>query len=337
MIFILSLALSGAVLDPPAQGVAEPKLTRFEFTQPHMGTQFRIVLFAPDEATATKAATAAFQRIAQLDDIMSDYKETSELMRLCDQAGGPPVKVSPDLWLVLSEAQKLAMRTDGAFDVTVGPASRLWRRSRRLRQLPEPERLARAMELVGYQKVRLDEKNRTAQLDKKGMVLDLGGIAKGYAADEAQKVLKQHGIKSALVAAGGDVAVSAPPPGAEGWKVGVAPLDSPDKPPTRFLMLRDAAVSTSGDAEQYVEINGVRYAHILDPKTGLGLTGRNSVTVVARNGITSDSLATAVCVLGPERGMKVVEETEGTAALILLVTKDGERTFTSKRWKELPR
>jgi thiamine biosynthesis lipoprotein len=272
-----------------------------------MGTLFRIVLYAPDEAAAKKAADAGFERIAQLDNIMSDYKETSELMQLCQKAGGEPVKISEDLFFILSKSQDVAKQSEGAFDVTVGPVVRLWRRARRQKELPDKDRLAAALELVGYDKLKLDLKNRTAQLTKRGMLLDLGGIAKGHAADEAQAVLKKHGIKSALVAAGGDVVVSAAPPGTEGWTVGIAPLDHPDKPPTRFLLLKDAAVSTSGDAEQFVEIDGKRYSHIVDPKTGVGLIGHASVTVVAPNGTASDSLATAVSVLGPDKGLKLID------------------------------
>jgi thiamine biosynthesis lipoprotein len=320
---------------PGASVAAEP--TRFEYSQPHMGTQFRIVLYAPDEARAKKVADAAFARIARLDDTMSDYRETSELMVLCRQAGGPPIKISDDLFYVLSKAQELARRTDGAFDVTVGPVVRLWRRARRQRELPDPKRLAEALELVGHEKLRLDDKAQTAQLLKKGMLLDLGGIAKGYAADEAMQVLKQHGIRSALVAAGGDIVVSDPPPGSTGWTIGIAPLGSADQPPTQLLLLRNAAVSTAGDAEQYVEIKGKRYSHILDPKTGVGLIGRRSVTVVAPNGTLSDSLDTAVSVLGPERGLQLIDATEGTAALILQATETGIRTFESKQWKDVPK
>jgi thiamine biosynthesis lipoprotein len=300
-----------------------------------MGTQFRIVFYAPDEAAAKKAADAAFARIAHLDDTMSDYKETSELMALGRQAGGPPVKVSDDLFRVLAASQKVARRSDGAFDVTIGPVVRLWRRARRQRELPAPQRLAAARELVGYEKLILNEQARTARLLKKGMLLDLGGIAKGFAADEAQAVLKQHGIRSALVAAGGDIVVSGPPPGSPGWRIGIAPLDAPDKPPTRQLVLKDAAVSTSGDAEQFVEINGKRYSHIVDPKTGVGLLGRNSVTVVAPNGMTSDSLATAVSVLGPAKGIELIDTTEGTAALVIQAAETGESVIESKRWTDV--
>ena len=305
----------------------EPALRRLEFSQAHMGTLFRIIVYAPDAATASRASNAAFQRIGTLDNTMTDYSPSSELMSLCRKAGEPPVRVSEDLYRVLAQAQELAARTNGAFDVTVGPVMRLWRRARRQREMPDAAELARARKLVGYRKLRLDPRARTVQLLEKGMRLDLGGIAKGYAADEALAVLKQYGITRALVVAGGEMAASAPPPGRDGWRIGIAPLESPEKPPTRFLMLRDAAVSTSGDAEQYVELNGTRYSHIVDPRTGMGVVGRSSVTVVAPKATASDSLATAVSVLGPEQGLELIRSTPGTAALIIQATDRGSRIF----------
>jgi thiamine biosynthesis lipoprotein len=313
----------------------EPVLTRFSFTEPHMGTRFKIILYAPDAATAEKASRAAFQRIAELDGIMSDYRPASELMQLCKKAGVEPVKVSKDLFYVLAKAQQVAKRSDGAFDVTVGPVVRLWRVARKTRKMPDPARLKAALDLVGYRNFRLDEQKRTVQLTKPGMQLDLGGIAKGYAADEALKTLKQHGVKSALVAAGGDIAVSEAPPDAPGWTVGIAPLEDPECKPKRYLLLCNQAVSTSGDVEQHVEINGVRYSHIVDPKTGLGLIGRQSVTVVSRHGIDSDSLTKVVSVWGPKRGLEFIEKIPGTAAYVVRKTDDGEETFQTKNFPKM--
>lgn len=310
----------------------DPKPTRFTFREPHMGTMFKIVLYAPDEAAANRAAKAAFQRIATLDAVMSDYRPASELMQLCQKAGGDPVRVSESLFFVLARAQEVSRLSDGAFDVTVGPIVRLWRRARKSQQMPDPEKLTQARALVGYQNIRLDEKARTVQLLKPGMQLDLGGIAKGYAADEALRVLQQHGITRALVAAGGDIAVSGPPPDAEGWTVGIAPLEDPNRKPSQYLSLHDAAVSTSGDAEQYVEIDGKRYSHIVDPRTGIGLVGRQSVTVVARHGIMADSLTKVVCVLGPELGLAILDRLEGVSAMVVRETDKGTETVTSSRF-----
>ncbi len=333
-IFIAALTLGAASLGPPDP--ASP--TRFAYSEVHMGTEFRIVLYAPDAEHGAAAAHAAFDRVAQLDAALSDYRPDSELMRLCGQAGGPPVPVSPELFEVLEHAQNLAGRSAGAFDVTVAPVVRLWRRARRNHQMPDPARLARALELVGSSNVRLDAATRSVQLLKPGMQLDLGGIAKGYAADQAIQELERHGIDRALVAASGDIVVSRPPPGEPGWSVAVATVDA-SKPGARprVLSLEHAAVSTSGDLEQFVELNGKRYSHVIDPHTGLGLVEHATVTVVAPRGITADSLATAVNVLGPERGLKLVETTEGTAALI--VRQDGDRTvsFESQRFASIPR
>lgn len=316
-----------------ALGVAqEPSLRRFEFRQPHMGTTFRIVLYAPDEATAQKAAKAAFARVAELNRIMSDYLPDSELMRLCKKSGGAPVEVSADLFRVLKEAEAFAAQTDGAFDVTVGPLVRLWRRARRTRTLPSADELKRALARVDSRKVRLSATGRTVQLLLMGMLLDLGGIAKGYAADAALAVLRRHGVTRALVAAGGDIAVAAAPPGAAGWEIGIAPLKEPGAAPTHRLLLQNAAVSTSGDLYQAVEIDGTRYSHIVDPKTGLGLVGRRSVTVIAPNATTSDALATALCVLDRARGLKLVESRADLAALFVHETAARVETTTSKRF-----
>lgn len=314
-------------------GGAEPTLTRYTFTKPHMGTRFRIIVYAPDQNTARKATKDAFARIAFLNATMSDYDKTSELMRLCAQAGGPPVPVSAELFFVLSKAQKVSRQSGGAFDVTVGPVVKLWRRARKRRKLPEPRKLAEARALVGWRNVRLDKEKGTVQLLKSGMQLDLGGIAKGYAADEALAVLKKHGIDRALAAAGGDIAVSGPPPGADGWRIAIATLPG-EKDPGR-LVLHHAAVSTSGDAEQFVVIGGKRYSHIVDPRTGIGLLGRMSATVVARKGIDADSLTKVVAVLGAEKGTKIVEAHKGASARMVRKKGDKFETIVSKHFPEL--
>lgn len=297
-------------------------LTRHTFVEPHMGTRFQITVYASSAKTAGQAAKAAFARIAELNRIMSDYDRASELMRLCLKAGGPAVKVSPELFYILEKSQQLSRKTGGAFDVTIGPVSRLWRQARKRLEMPEKEDLAKVRKLVGYQQIRLNAKERTVKLLQSGMRLDLGGIAKGYAADDAIKVLGKHGITRALVAAGGDIVVSDPPPKAEGWKVGIAPLSNPGGKPERTLLLKQAAVSTSGDAEQFVVIQGKRYSHIADPRTGIGVPGRFSVTVVARRGVDSDSLATAVSVLGDEKGMELIRN---SGAEVLIIRKIGEK------------
>ncbi len=299
-----------------------------------MGVPFTITLYACDEPAANRAAEAAFERIEQLNAVFSDYDPDSEAMRLCREAGpGTAVGVSPELLFVLSRSLALSEATDGAFDVTVGPLVKLWRRARRQRRAPQGSALESARLRVGHRLVRIDCEAGTVELLRQRMRLDFGGIAKGYAADEALKVLRRLDVESALIDAGGDIVASDAPPGEAGWRIGVAPID-PDAAPTRFLTISNAAVATSGDAYQFVEIDGVRYSHILDPRTGMGLTASSSVTVIAPDGITADSLASAVSVLGPKQGRVLVESTDAAAAFIVRLEAGQPRLHETNRFRE---
>ena len=304
---------------------------RFEYSEVAMGVRARIVLYAPDQASAEKAARAAYDRIACLEQIMSDYRPDSEIMRLCAQAGGPPVKVSPELLFILRKSKELARRSDGAFDPTVGPVVKLWRKARKSGVLPARQEIDAARKLVGWPKMRIDAQASTVQIMVTGMQLDLGGIAKGYACDEAQRILKGQGITSALVEMGGDIVVSGPPPGKKGWEIEAANIEHPtsniqhptsSRQPSTInhqpstILLSNCAISSSGDTEQFVEIDGVRYSHIVNPKTGIGLTDRIAVTIIAPNGATSDGLSTALSVLGAKRGRTLASTFPGVSAHI---------------------
>jgi thiamine biosynthesis lipoprotein len=265
---------------------AEPP-SRFEFTEPQMGVPFKIVVYAADDAVANRAARAAFRRIEELNDILSDYEDESELNRL--SRGSPhaePVQVSDDLFRVLELSQLLAARTEGAFDVSVGPLVRLWRRARRQRELPTDERLAAARRAVDHRAIKLNRERKTVQLTKPRMRLDLGGIGMGYAVDEALAVLKAHGIDSAMIDASGDIGVSDAPPGSTGWRIGIAPEGSRRKP-TKFVLLQNAALTISGDTYQQVEIDGVRYSHTCPQSSGAPLLsaapGRGSRCFLAQD------------------------------------------------------
>lgn len=309
---LLLACITIAALPGSAWGAPDQGLKRSQYTQIHMGVQVRIVVFAPDRETAATACRAAFARIAELDEIMSDYRPRSELMRLCAQAGGRPVPVSDDLFLVLQRAQDLARRSRGAFDVTSGPYVRLWRRARDTGQLPSAEELEEAWKRVGWQRMRLDPDAQTVRLLVPGMQLDLGGIAKGYALDCALDVLRQHGISRALLEAGGDIRVGDAPAGEPAWRIMVAGA----APGKRFVTLTNAAISTSGDTEQYVDLAGERYSHIVDPRTGLRRGKPVLATVTAPDAITSDSLATAACVLGPRAAARLVRSVPGAEVYV---------------------
>lgn len=302
----LLVGLAAVVLGGCAS--APRTVQRFEYTRPQMGLPFRIVLYAGDRLSADAAAEAAFARVQQLNDILSDYDTDSELSRLNQTAGsGRAVPVSEDLWQVLARSQQVARETGGAFDITCGPVVSLWRKARREKQLPDPAKLSEALRAVGHEKLRLNNGDRSAQLLVPYMRLDLGALAKGYAIDEAMKVLRARGIRSALITGSGDMAMSGPPPGTSGWRIELAPLDASNAPPARFVLLRDTGFATSGDMFQHVEIQGVRYSHIVNPRTGLGLTDHSLVAVVARDCVTANSVSTSAGVLGPEKGLRFAQ------------------------------
>ncbi|MGL4424162.1 MAG: FAD:protein FMN transferase [Gemmataceae bacterium] len=317
------------------------ELQRFEDEEAHMGTKVRVVLFAKDKATAVNAFRAVFKRFRELEDIFSDYRASSECRKLTSQHDAKPGQtwpISKEMATVLKQARAVSEASDGAFDVTIGPLSQLWRLSRREKQLPNPEVLANARARVGYQAIRVFPDPAAAdqfrvEFSKTGILLDFGGIAKGYSADQALEVLKTLGITRAMIAVSGDIVVGDPPPDREHWTISIAPVATGR--PGRTVYLANRAVSTSGDLFQYVEIAGVRYSHVLDPKTGLGQTGRRSTTLIAASGILSDGYSKAVALLPPDKALALVERLPDAAAYI--VVKENEQApevvHTSERFK----
>jgi FAD:protein FMN transferase len=314
---------------------APAALQLYEAIEPHMGTLMRIKLYAPNEASAKQAFRAAFDRIAQLDEILSDYNPNSELSRVAATAFSKSVPVSNDLARVVEASQQIAAQTNGAFDITVGPLTHLWRQARHDHVIPQPADVQAAVARCGYRKLHLDPAAQTIKLDSPQMLLDVGGIAKGYAADEALAVLEKLGLPKALVAASGDLAFGDAPPDESGWKIGIDSFDRADKPFTRVLLLANAAVSTSGSTEQALEINGKTYSHIIDPKTGMGLVDNMTVTTIARHGMLADAAATAVSVLGGEKGLAYVEREPNLAAFIVVKNHGQTRSFASNRFQRM--
>lgn len=262
-----------------------------------MGTACRITLYAPSEPHAAKAAEAAFRRIADLEAILSDYRPNSEAMAVFRRETGIWHEVSPDLAAILRRSQYLHASTDGAFDVTLGPLTQLWRQARKSGELPDSQTLADARARSGLHLLHIDPRADRVRFAATGMRPDFGAIGKGWAADEALITLRRQQTPIALIDFGGDLVAGDPPPNAaDGWQIIVQNgLSQP-----RTITLRNRAVATSGDLEQYLEVDGVRYAHIIDPRTGLGITRRAAATVVAQSGALADALASAACVLGPE-------------------------------------
>jgi thiamine biosynthesis lipoprotein len=311
----------------------ENGLIRFEFSQqPLMGTRFAITLYASDQLTARKAADAAFLRVAHLERIMTDYDPNSEIRRLCRRPVGEPTVVSRDLFRIIEESQRVAKETGGAFDITVGPFVHAWRAARKSKVLPTQEELARMRQAVGFEKLCLDPKGRTVTLLAPNMELDLGGIGKGYGADEALAVLREHGIKRAIVAASGDIAIGDAPPGKAGWRVDIGALGDESNGAIRRVLLHNAGVSTSGDSEQFFEINGVRYSHIIDPSTGLGMTNRIQDTIIGPHATITDGLDTPINIMGVRLGMALIDSQPKLAALVVTKDATGMHVFLSRQF-----
>ncbi len=284
-------------------------LERHEYREIRMGVEARVVLYAPSEQQAIEAARAAFARIAEIEDCLSDWRESSEAKTLCESSGGPPVVVSSDLWSALARSAEFASASGGAFDVTCGPLVSMWRVARHEGRLPSTSEIAEARARVGWAKVRLDAEERTVALATAGMQLDFGAIGQGFACDEALSVLTSHGIESALCEISGDIAVSGPPPGEAGWHVAIGSDQTP-------ITITHAGVTTSGDTEQFTVIDGVRYSHIIDPRTGNAVTNGLCCSVIASDATTADALATTACVLGADAGAELVGRVNGARLVV---------------------
>jgi FAD:protein FMN transferase len=314
---------------------AQPALERFEGVEPHMGTLAKITVYASDEASARVALRAGFDRIAELDATLSDYRAGSELSRITREAVRRPVPVSEDLFTVLRASQALARATDGAFDITQGPVVRLWREARGAARLPDAAALEEASRRTGHRHMHLDESARTVSFDLEGMALDVGAIGKGYAASEALAAVTRTGVRSALVAVSGDLAFSAAPPGRRGWRVRIHRGDVADPRIPAVLELTHRAVSTSGNAEQHLDADGRRFSHVIDPATRMGLTDDLTVTVIAPHGLDADGLDTAIGVLGEARGLALLESHTAAAGVVVRRTASSVTAQPSARFLAL--
>ena len=309
------------------------RLERFVFEKAEMGVPFRVTLYAHGSGDAERAARAAFARVEALNAVFSDYDSDSELSHLSDSSGnGRCIPVGADLWKVLERALYFSNRSEGAFDLTIGPVVNLWRTARRKRELPNPEKIRDALGRTGFRAIQLHSDSRSVELLKPRMRLDAGGIAKGYAIQEALQVLFDSGHKVCMVEGGGDLALGDAPPGAKGWKVSVTQLDHKSAPQPQVLELKNCALSTSGDLYQRLEIDGVRYSHIVDPRTGVGLVDHSLVSVLGPNAMDTDALSKVISVMGPERGMPIAEEIGGVSVYVIRAPGGCLEEWRSANW-----
>ncbi len=290
---------------------------KYTFQRPKMGSPFIIVAYATDSLKLSEAVEKAYQRVDILNTIFSDYLETSEISLLSKAPSNTWQKVSPDLMNMLKISQKAAQLSNNAYDITVGNIVKLWRKARKEKKLPPTKDIELALSKTGFKHIELDTLNAQIRLNTEGVRLDFGGIVKGYAAQEVVRILKEEGFKYALVDAGGDLAMSEKPSDTEGWQIAVSLPNSENQLLPRFLSLKNQAVATSGDMYNFLEINGKRYSHIVNPKTGLGLTHQRNVTIIAPDGALADWLATACSVLSIKKALKLVKQFPNTDILIL--------------------
>lgn len=280
-----------------------------------MGVHFRYILYHDDAELARNLFADAARRVTELDSILSDYREQSETNQLCRSAPhASPQAVSPDLFRVVERSLQFSRLTGGAFDITVGPASHTWRKAIKRKRLPEADKLELLRTAIGSDKLRLAPPNQL-QLLAPAMQLDFGGIAQGDAADQVGNLFRAAGVRSALIDASGDLLAIGAPPNQAGWPIEIPGLGDNE---TSIVWLRDAAISTSGDREQKLVIDGVRYSHIIDPRTARAVEQSLQATVIAPSATTADAIASALCVLTPEQGLALIELVPEAAARLLL-------------------
>ncbi|HLF34932.1 MAG TPA: FAD:protein FMN transferase [Cyclobacteriaceae bacterium] len=299
-------------------------LRRNEYAHGQMGTVFKIICFAPESLKTDSIVHHAFSILDSLNLVLSDYLPDNELKHLCQKSSsGAYIDVSDVMYEVAKISLRWAKFSRGTFDITVGPYTQLWRRARRQERLPDENRLKNASGSVGYRFMKLNHDKKQILLKRRGMQLDFGGIGQGYAVDRIYAYLKSQGIPICLVDGGGDIYAGDPPPGEPGWKIGIESHEEKEE----YHYISNMSISTSGDLYQYIEYEGTRYSHIVDPKTGLGVTTPRTATIIAPDAVTSDVLATVVCITGPTKGFRWLKKLKGIRALVTELEDENIRRF----------
>jgi FAD:protein FMN transferase len=335
-IFIkLYLALIGIYLTISTNTLAQYQ--KHTFTRPKMGSPFVITLYAQDTIGLYQTIEAAYTEVDKLNTIFSDYSETSDISLLTKKAKKDmPIGVSKELMHVLKLSDEAARLSRGAFDITVGNIVKLWRKARKDKAFPNELDMKLALEKTGFKQITYLS-DTTIAFDREGVRLDFGGIVKGYAAQKVVDILSKNNFPMCLVDAGGDLAIGEKPlrtfggKNTEGgWQVAISVPQSETALIPQMLSLQKCAVATSGDMYNFVDINGKRYSHIVNPKTGIGLTHQRNVTVVAKDGATADWLATACSVLPIRRAKRLIKKIPDAELLILEMHNGTIKSYQSK-------
>jgi len=318
--FIYTIAL--LVFSTP---LVHAQARKFSYSEMKMGSPFNIIIVSADSVKANHLARKSFQLVDSLNHIFSNYDSSSELSKINAAAGLLPYKMSPAMLDLVLKAKQAFIQSKGAYDISIGPLSNLWRNARKAKDFPSATTVIATKKLVGLDQVKINKRLGTIFLPTSGMQLDFGGIAKGYIAQWVIDYLKTNGIQEALADAGGDIVISGAPLNTKGWLIGVNLPETTDDLVNKKLQLYNYAVATSGDVYQYFEKQGVKYSHIINPLTGYGVTHLRNVTIIAKTGATADWLATACSIL-PIKQAKALA-LSNHAALLVSTLKKGKLHF----------
>ena len=295
---------------------------KFNFTETKMGSPFNLIFVASDSIKAKVIAQDCFNLIDSLSQIFSDYDTSSEISKINANAGLSLHKMTPAMFNLVLLSQEAYRKSHGTYDISIGPLSLLWRTARKKKAFPTESAVNAARKLVGFNQIQINKLSKTIYLPKKGMRLDFGGIAKGYIAQWVIDELKNRGVTEALADAGGDIVMSNAPTNSKGWIVGVNIPETTEDLLSKKLQLSNISVATSGDVYQFIIKNGVKYSHIINPKTGYGVTSLRNVTVIAPTGSTADWLATACSILPMALAKEVAQENH--AQLLITTLQKGK-------------
>jgi thiamine biosynthesis lipoprotein len=292
-----------------------------------MGNRFEITVTGDDAVWANERIDDAATEISRIEKLLTTFNEDSQTNLVNRSAGIQPAVVDEEVFLLIQRSLKISQLTQGAFDITYGSVDkRLWNFDKTLTSLPDAATAKQLIKLVNYRNVVLDEKKRTVFLKEKGMRIGFGGIGKGYAAEQAKRLLQQQGVDSGIVNAAGDLTAWGHQPNGEPWTIGIADPNAA-RHPFSWLNITDMAVATSGNYEKFVLIGGVKYSHTIDPKTGLPVTGIKSVTIISPNAEIADAMATPVMIMGVKVGIDLVNQVRGVECIIV---DDHDKIYTSK-------
>jgi thiamine biosynthesis lipoprotein len=311
--------------------ISAQELKRFEFHSYEMGTDFRLTLYASNDSIAEAAAQASWNEVRRLNQIFSDYSTESEISRLSHESQPHRwLSVSDDLFMVLKQARKISRQSNGLFDVTIGPMTKLWRAIRQASEpkLPSDSIVQMLDQKVGYGFVLLKEPSQI-QFTRSKIEFDFGGIAKGYAAERMLHSLSGYGIQRAMINAGGDVTVGDPPPGKYHWEIVVPWIGERGISDVQRFKIQNVTVATSGSIHQSILIDGDRYSHIIDPRTGIGSTKQIQATVISSTGMLADAYATILTILNPTEGIRMIESLPDLEAFIYYKKEDRVHMVTS--------